>query len=118
MEKRERLRERERKREKERRYLQNGSHLKIRYRLYNSCREDKHHLPEIVLEKNVRSCKPHTHKREIDSHNSFHLVTLIKIFEVCEVVLSLFQPYKVFLEISGSYNEKLGQTSCCIYRRI
>ena len=96
---REREREREREKERDRRYLQNWSHLKIRYRLYNSCREDNHHLPEIVLEKNVRSCKPHTHKREIDSHNSFHLVTLIKIFEVCKAVLSRYKPYKVFLGI-------------------
>ena len=34
-----------------------------------------------------------------DSRNSLHLVTLIKIFEVCEAVLSRYKPYKVFLGI-------------------
>ena len=51
-----------------------------------------------VLEKNVRCCKPHT--REIDQVIQRDiLLTLIKIFEVCEAVLSRYKPYKVFLGI-------------------
>ena len=73
--------------------IQNGSHLKIRYRLYNSWGEYySHYLTEIVLEKNVRCCKPHT--REIDQVIQRDiLLTLIKIFEVCERL------YKVVSEL-------------------